>query len=233
VTPNITLYNQDNMSPCGAYDKLYDFIYADCIYENPNLDWVYNVLPCLKTDGIFVVQTDWHTVAEYKVLLDNLDGAYESKLLTFVNWLTWKCEWGNFSKRRFHQVHDDILIYSKGDGYKFYPERAQVNKVTKNKGLNPSGRETKTATSWIDDICLTTTSKERVKKEDGHLVRWQKPEALMERLLLPFTDEDDDVLDLFAGTGTLGVVCKKHNRNYTGIEIDPALFIEAELRINR
>jgi DNA modification methylase len=61
----------------------------------------------------------------------------------------------------------------------------------------------------------------------------QKPEWLMERLLLPFTDEKDEVLDLFMGTGTLGVVCKKYNRNYTGIEIDNTLFTKAGLRINR
>ena len=32
--------------------------------------------------------------------------------------------------------------------------------------------------------------------------------------------EGDTVLDLFMGTGTTGVACKKHNRNFIGIELN-------------
>ena len=225
-TPKISLYNQDNDSPCLAYDIQYDMVYADCIYESTDFNWVYNAMSLVKIGGVLIVQSDWHTIASYKVLLD------DQVELCFVNWLVWKNEWGNFRKDRLHQVHDDILIYSRGDTHKFYPERIQVNKVTKNAGLNPSGRETKTATSWIDDICLTTTSKERVKLPDGSLVKWQKPESLMERLLLPFTDEGNFVLDYFMGTGTMGVVCKKNNRNYAGIENNSVIFNLASERID-
>ena len=46
----------------------------------------------------------------------------------------------------------------------------------------------------------------------------QKPEALLERIVLASSNENDVILDLFAGTFALGKVCKKYNRNYIGIE---------------
>jgi DNA modification methylase len=99
-----------------------------------------------------------------------------------------------------HQCYDDIIVYAKGKDYKFDSSKIQVPKATVNKGLNPSGRETKTATAWIEDICLTTTSKERIKKEDGHLIKWQKPTRLMDRILSPFLEPGDILLEPFGGT---------------------------------
>ena len=46
----------------------------------------------------------------------------------------------------------------------------------------------------------------------------QKPEALLERIVFASSNENDYVLDLFAGSFSLGMVCKKLNRNYIGIE---------------
>lgn len=46
----------------------------------------------------------------------------------------------------------------------------------------------------------------------------QKPEALLERIVLASSNPNDVVLDLFAGTFSMGMVCKKLNRNYIGIE---------------
>ena len=201
-----------------------DLIYADMIYENLDLSWIERYWNILKDNGIFIVQTDWHTNYLVRSELE--------KFGIFVNHLVWKNEWGNHPKNRFHQCYDDIIIFSKGKDYKFYPERIQVDKVTKNKGLNPSGRQTKQATAWIDDICLTTTSKERVKKRDGHLARWQKPVRLFDRIVSPFTDEGDWVVDNFMGTASLGEWCVNNNRNYVGIENDQEIFLLANIRLN-
>jgi adenine specific DNA methylase Mod len=212
-------------------DKKFDLIYADMIYENDRCEWIFKYWNLLKDNGIFITQTDWHTdwlirwYFETNSILKN--NAF------FVNDLKWKNEWGNHPKRKMHQCFDSIIVYAKGENYKFYPDRIQVDKVTKNKGLNPSGRETKQATAWIDDICLTTTAKERVKKSDGHLVRWQKPVRLFDRIIAPFTDEHDIVLDPFMGVGSLGEWCIKNNRDYVGIEYDKEVFGLAEERLNK
>ena len=145
--------------------------------------------------------------------------------MNFINHLVWKNEWGNYPKDRFHQCFDDILVYSKGKHYKFYPERIQVPKVTaKSKGLNPSQRDTKPATAWIDDITLTTIAKERVKKKDGHLIRWQKPQRLYDRIILPFSDKFDNILDPFMGSGSLALWSRINERNYVGMEIDSEVY---------
>ena len=221
------LYNIDNMS--DTIDTTYpsfDLIYADMIYENLDLSWIDRYWSSLKENGIFIVQTDFHSnwLVRYNLEL------FEDSL--FVNHLVWKNEWGNHPKNKFHQCYDDIIIFSKGKNYKFYPERIQVDKVTKNKGLNPSGRITKQATAWIDDICLTTTSKERIKKSDGHLIKWQKPIRLFDRIISPFTDKNDDILDLFMGSGSLGEWCLRNNRNYVGLENNKEAFDLAESRID-
>lgn len=49
----------------------------------------------------------------------------------------------------------------------------------------------------------------------------QKPEALLERIILASTNPGDTVLDPFAGTFTTCFVAQKHRRNSIGIELDP------------
>ena len=46
----------------------------------------------------------------------------------------------------------------------------------------------------------------------------QKPVYLLERILLASTQEGDIVLDPFCGSSTTGVACKRHKRNYIGID---------------
>jgi DNA modification methylase len=208
-------------------DKKFDVIYCDYIYENHDFSWAEKFWKSLKPNGIFIAQTDWHTNHRYRVFVeDKLDGILVNDAVT-------KCEWGNHPKNKFHQCFDNIIIYSNGKDWVFHPEKIQVPKVTKTKGLNPSGRETKQATAWIDDCTLTTTSLERVKKEDGKLIRWQKPLKLFYRIIEPFVDDEhNEILDPFMGSGSLGRF-SKGRYNYTGIEYDEEVFRLAEKNINQ
>lgn len=221
----LDLYNMDNMY--FDTDKKFDVIYCDYIYENKNFDWAEKYFKLLKPKGVMIAQTDFHTNHRYRVFMEDVCGA------ELVNDGVWKCEWGNHPKDRFHQCFDNIIIYSNvKKGWLFQPEKIQVPKATKTAGLNPSGRETKQATAWIDDIVLTTTALERVKKDDGHLIRWQKPLRLYDRIIAPFVDEDHkDILDPFCGSGSLGKYCKINNLNYTGIEYDPEVYGYAKKNI--
>jgi site-specific DNA-methyltransferase (adenine-specific) len=60
----------------------------------------------------------------------------------------------------------------------------------------------------------------------------QKPIKLMDKLLLVHSNENDTIFDLFMGTGTTGVSCMKHNRNFIGIEKEQKYFEIAERRIS-
>lgn len=52
----------------------------------------------------------------------------------------------------------------------------------------------------------------------------QKPVALMEYLVLTYTNEGDTVLDNTMGSGTTGVACRNTNRKFIGIEMDPTYY---------
>jgi DNA modification methylase len=214
-----SLLLRDNKSQLAEMPLYANLVYADCIYESKDLSWLAYAYDSLQSEGILIVQTDYHSQHKYRNFMELVLG------MNLINHLVWKNEWGNHPKDRMHQCYDDILIYAKGRQYKFYPERIQIPKKTaSSKGLNPSGRDTKTATAWVDDITLTTVAKERVKKKNGKLVRWQKPLRLYDRIILPFSDEFDNILDPFMGSGSLAKWCRLNYRNYTGTEIDPEVY---------
>lgn len=219
----IELYNQDNMTEYRPNRK-FDLIFADCIYENMDLDWVYYYWKMLKENSIFIVMTDYHTVAEYKILLD--------KLGVLVNWCIYINDWGGTSRKGFPKKHDDILIYCNGDDFYWDKTEIEIPKATAGTKFDKKGTGLKTPCDvFYDHASFSTMAKERVKTEDGHNIQWQKPQWLMDRLVRPFTKEGDFVADPFMGSGSLGVWCKQNNRNYVGIENNPEVYQLAKERI--
>lgn len=59
----------------------------------------------------------------------------------------------------------------------------------------------------------------------------QKPLQLIEWLIKSYTNEGMTILDNCMGSGTTGVICKRLNRNFIGIEIDKKYFEIAVERI--
>lgn len=78
---------------------------------------------------------------------------------------------------------------------------------------------------WTDISALPHNSKEKVAHPT------QKPIALMERIVTLFTNEGDTVLDFCMGSGSTGVACLKHNRNFIGIEKYKEYFDIAQQRL--
>lgn len=60
----------------------------------------------------------------------------------------------------------------------------------------------------------------------------EKPEDLLERIILLGSKKGDVVLDPFMGSGTTGVVSKRLGRSFIGIEVDKDYFKIAKERIN-
>lgn len=60
----------------------------------------------------------------------------------------------------------------------------------------------------------------------------QKPVALMEYLVLTYTNEGETVLDNCMGSGTTGVACKKTGRHFIGIEKDEKYYNIAVRRVS-
>ncbi len=60
----------------------------------------------------------------------------------------------------------------------------------------------------------------------------EKPETLLERIILLGSSVGDTILDPFLGSGTTGSVAIKLNRNFIGYEINPEYFEIAKNRID-
>ncbi len=60
----------------------------------------------------------------------------------------------------------------------------------------------------------------------------EKPEILLERIILLGSKQGDTILDPFTGSGTTGAVAKRLKRDFIGFEISPEYFEIAQNRIN-
>lgn len=79
------------------------------------------------------------------------------------------------------------------------------------KGKNPGD-------VWGDIKQLTYKSKELVSRDALNTI--QKPEKLIERLVLASSNPGDLVLDPFTGVGTCPVVCKRNARRFIAFELN-------------
>lgn len=84
---------------------------------------------------------------------------------------------------------------------------------------------------WINDIGGSKT----VHKYNNIIGKkthpCEKPVELMEFYIKNSSNEGDVVLDLFMGTGSVGVACLNTNRKFIGIELDDKYFDIAKERI--
>ena len=92
------------------------------------------------------------------------------------------------------------------------------------KGKNPGN-------VWGDIKQLTYKSKELVCREALNTI--QKPEKLIERIVLASSSPGDLVLDPFAGVGTCPVVCKRHQRDFIGFEAQLSFVEMANERLRK
>lgn len=77
-----------------------------------------------------------------------------------------------------------------------------------------------------------TPGAERMKDDKGEkLHSTQKPEALLERIIIAASNPGDLILDPFMGTGTTGAVARRLRRDYVGVERNAAYIPYARRRI--
>lgn len=127
----------------------------------------------------------------------------------------------NFAGSRFCNAHETLLWCAKGKNNKF-----TFNYKTM-KAMNGDKQE---KSVWTIPLC---TGNERIKNNDGKKAHaTQKPESLIEKVILSSTKVGDVILDPFFGTGTTGAVAKRLKRNYIGIEREIEYINVAQQRIN-
>ena len=128
----------------------------------------------------------------------------------------------NFKGTRLCNAHETLIWCSKSKNSKY-----TFNYKTM-KHLNNDKQE---RSVWNIGICI---GNERLKGLDGKKVHsTQKPELLLEKVILSSSKEGDIVLDPFFGTGTTGAVAKRFGRHFIGIEQNESYVKIAASRIRQ
>ncbi len=127
----------------------------------------------------------------------------------------------NFLGVRFTNATETLIWATKDKntkGYTFHRDLA------KEFGIGKIG-----ANVWMLPIC---NGNERLRDENGKKIHpTQKPAELLKRIILTTTNEDDIILDPFAGTGTTGVVAKEYGRHFVMIEAEEKYVRAIERRL--
>lgn len=182
------------------------------------LDWLEERLiemrRLLQPAGALFVHLDWHAVHYVKVMLDRLLG-YRN----FQNEFIWYYSGGGASRNRFARKHDTILYYTKSaTSWKFYADRVRVPyKWTRGqKRADGSARDYERG-KLADDVWQHHALMPWAMESLGYPT--QKPEELLQRLLLATTDAGDVVGDFFCGGGTTAAVAQRLGRRWITSDI--------------
>lgn len=158
--------------------------------------------PLLKQSGSIYVHLDWHAVHYVKVALDAVFG-YRN----FLNEIVWLYGLGGSSARYWPRKHDTLLWYAREAGCHHF-EAARIPATSQ----RMQGQTKKAPDHW-DIPSLNNMAKERV----GYPT--QKPEALLERIVVSSCPEGGVVADFFCGSGTTLAVAERTGRRWIGCDV--------------
>ncbi len=196
------------------------------VYVNWMRERVMELHRILKPTGSFYLHCDWHAAHALKVMLDDVFG--ENR---FQNEIIWWYRGGGVSPRRWGRRHDNIFFYTKGKDWTFNvdPVRtaysAESTERLKYKAKSFRGAKTYDAYEpnplgkHPDDVWDLQPIMPSAKERLGYPT--QKPERLLQRIVLASSNKGDIVLDPFAGCGTTLVAAHQLDRQWIGIDISP------------
>ena len=183
----------------------------------------------LADNGVIFVHTDTKMGHYIKLILDEVFGKNN-----FINEIVWNYATGGASKRFFSNKHDTIFFYSKSGNYIFYPERIKEERTEKSlkraenqKGARISSDDKmKLPTDvWKEINALNPMEKERMNYPT------QKPEALLNKIILSSTNEGDLVMDFFGGSGTTMATAEKLGRRWITCDLGKLSYLTMQKRI--
>ena len=198
------------------------FAYSDT-WKNGTASYLRMMVPrlilmreLLSDSGSIYIHIGWHVNHYLKIILDDIFGKEN-----FRNEIVWYySNKMSRSSKEFPKAKDSLLFYTKSVNNIFNEQKIkrdvpvkQSKRVWKDK-KNMRARDEegniiyemsydKTANDIWDIPFIASTSGERLNYAT------QKPEALIERVLLASSNKDSIVADFFAGSGTTGSVANK------------------------
>ena len=184
-------------------------------YDEFSKAWITECRRVLKDNGSFWVIGSFQNIFRLGYILQNLG-------FWILNDVVWNKPnpVPNFKGTRLCNAHETLIwaIKNKNAKYTFnYKTMKFLNQNKQEKSV------------WNIGICI---GNERLKDENGKKIHsTQKPEQLLEKVILTATKPDDLILDPFFGTGTTGAAAKKLGRFFIGIEENETYIKAAEKRI--
>jgi len=178
----------------------------------------------LADDGSILVHCDYRVNSYLRLTLDEVFGREN-----FKNEIIWKYSGGRIGKKFFGRKHDTIFWFSKSDRWTFNPDQvrdeyaaatvARFSSTIRNirngedfgeQELNPEGK-------FPEDVFQISIEAPSANVRTGYPT--QKPEALLEKLLLACSNRNDLVADFFVGSGTTVALAEKLGRKWIASDL--------------
>ncbi len=183
----------------------------------------------LSETGSLFVHVNWRVGHWVQALLDEVFGPGERRgegRPGFRNEIVWGYGGGGAARDAYRRKHDNLFWYTKGDRWTFHPQYRPYTEGTRQRGLTAVKgpryalrEEGATLETWWTDPevqkILSPTAAENRKYPT------QKPETLLERIVLGHSDPGDLVADFFAGSGTLAAVADRLGRRWVAADSSP------------
>lgn len=200
------------------------------------LQWLHETLlllyQLLASDGSLYIHLDWHAAHYARLILDEIFGfSLHADGPGFKNEIIWHYQSGGRSQKHYARKHDTLLLYAKSEHYCFHAERIGERRGAHKrnhmrKEVEGDGRISWTIRSagriytYSEDTLMTPsdvwTDIHHLHQKDPERTGYatQKPEALLERVILASSEEHDLVLDCFCGSGVMPAVAERLGRRW-------------------
>lgn len=182
----------------GGWDKIGDSTTDVSQKHNFNRKWIKQCKRILKPNGSIWISGTLHNI--YSIGM-----ALEQEGFKIINNITWQKTNPppNLACRCFTHSTETILWAQKAEKKSHHYFNYELMKEQN------GGKQMKDV--WTG--CLTKASEKKAGKHPT-----QKPEYLLERIVLASTKEGDIILDPFCGSGTTGVAALRFGRKFIGID---------------
>lgn len=193
---------------------------TDDEYYKFTQEWLKESHRVLKPNGSIYISCTYHNIGELMVTL---------KALGFIprNIITWHKNnaMPSMTRRTFTHSCEYVLFFSKGKKWIF--NYSDIKKINPDK--TKDGSEKQMRDLWVMPV---VQGKERIRDKSGRAAHpTQKPEKLLERVILASSNKGDIVLDPFLGSGTTAFVAQQLGRKWIGVETDDKYIKIAKKRI--
>lgn len=171
----------------------------------------------LSERGSLYVHLDYRTSAAVRFLLDSIFGPR-----CFINEIIWHYKTGGLpEKLGFGRKHDNILFYVKDPAKATWNPQKEKSYLMHRYGFSNVRIHSDRNGEYTLVNCRDVFTIPALRGNQPERVDYptQKPEALLERMILASTNEDDLVADLFCGSGTTVAVAERLGRRWIGCDI--------------